>query len=116
MQRLVGGPMSGDDGGCARSWQRDRLLRPIAKQLQHSPTPGLAAKAGLRSFARCSTADDRTPGSKLPGVGSTPPFDKVESLRGREPVEARFPCAYVFSTLVRSLRPCGAQGFSIRCS
>src|SRR6476620_11678148 len=111
MQRFVRGLMSGDDGGCARSWQRDRLLPPIAKRLQHSPTSGLAAKAGLRSFARYSTADDRTPGSKLPGVGSTRPFDEAGLLLGREPLEAHFPRAYVFSILVRSSRPCGAQGF-----
>ena len=112
MRRFVRHPMSGDAGGCARSWPRDRLRRPIAKRPRHSSTPGLAAKAGLRSFAGHSTADDRTPCSKPPVVGSTRPFDEAEPLLGREPLAARFPCAYVFSARVRSSRPCGARGFS----
>ena len=103
--------MSEDAGGCARSWQCDRPRRPIAKRLQHSPMPGLAAKAGLRSFAGRSTADDRIPGSKPPVVGSTRPFHEAEHLPGREPPAAGFPCAYVLSARVRSSRPCGARGF-----
>ena len=103
--------MSADGGGCARSWQYDRPRLTIAKRLQHYPSLGFAAKAGLRSFVGRSTVYDRIPRSRPPVVGSTRPFRRSRASSraraSRSPISVRL----VLSARVRSSRPCGARGF-----
>src|ERR1700758_4548166 len=104
--------MNGDDDEYAQSWQHDRRRRPIGRQLQYSLTRGLAGKAGLRSFAGRSTADDPIPGPRGPGVGATLPFYEVELLAERETCAARFQSPCVWIVRVGSSPPCGGSDSS----